>query len=954
MIEIDSTNPCVPYRPVINSPVGENSNNNLSSVLKPDNIIKQLPVIFLANIQSFGKSSKKDKTVECEFILDINQVDISVFTETWLNDITKEQLPFKSFRKFHLVRKNTIRDSGGVSIFVNNKFQSSKLKIDVPNHLECLWVRVKPIWLPRKFTTIIVCAIYYPGSTSIYAPPKEDIILHLTSSVLKLRTRYYNPLFLLMGDFNDLPIDEICTTCEFKQLVKDPTRKEAILDLILTNINNDLFEIPKTMPKIGDHYSLLVKPKNYVKPKTENIKIKMRKYPKSAINGFGRWITTFDWSQLVSLTDVNDKTDYFSTMSWSMINKFFPLITVKLTNVDKEWMTPYVKSLISQRQKAHLNKKNELRDCLDKKVKQEIIKAKKNFKKEKVGLFDKQNPKDWYRQVNKIINNGKPKGLNVLNIPELAGRNNAEIANIINNHFAQICKKYPPLDNNICSSENESKEELEMISEAYSYKLIQKFSKKSLGPGDLPQKIFKEFAPELAAPLRDIINCSLRSGVFPEAYKKAEIVPIPKCNPPSLITEFRPISMTSIVGKMIETMYMFELDKDTKGKLDSDQYGNTKGSSTTHYLIKLTDEAYKSTDLGNATTAVTIDYSKAFDYVDHNILIQKLIALDVRGIVIKSIRSFLKNRSHCTNVAGVKSRFENITCGVPQGTVSGPRLFVILINGVKSSVVSNYKFVDDKTIALSYSGDATSILQEVLNIEEKETLCDKMIINGSKCHSITFNFSKKNTPPSNLTLQGNNILPCDVIKLLGVVLSKDLKWTENTNSICSKVNQRFFYLCKLKQFGFQKDELVTAWCTMIRPLIEYAAPLWHSGLTEAESKKLEALQKKAMGIIFGIVYKDNKRLYKLGQSTVNYKKLLEIIGLPSLYDRREALTNKFALQTFNNKAHKSMFQEKKSNSVNLRRNAKFTEVKWETTRYRHSAIPYMSRILNGVFASHKH
>ena len=108
-----------------------------------------------------------------------------------------------------------------------------------------------------------------------------------------------------------------------------------------------------------------------------------------------------------------------------------------------------------------------------------------------------------------------------------------------------------------------------------------------------------------------------------------------------------------------------------------------------------------------------------------------------------------------------------------------------------------------------------------------------------------------------------------------------------------------------------------------------------------------------MGIIFGIVYRDNKRHYKISQSTLKYKKLLEIIGLPSLYDHREALTNKFILQTFNNKAHKSMFQENKSNLVNLRRNAKFTEVHWETIRYCQSAIPYMSRILNGVFESHK-
>ena len=127
-------------------------------------------------------------------------------------------------------------------------------------------------------------------------------------------------------------------------------------------------------------------------------------------------------------------------------------------------------------------------------------------------------------------------------------------------------------------------------------------------------------------------------------------------------------------------------------------------------MIKLTNEAFRSTNNGDATTAVTIDYSKAFDYVDHSILIEKLVKLAVRSIIINMIISFLKDRSHCTKVIGMMSSFRDITCGVPQGTCSGPRLFVILIDGNKSPLVSNYKFVDDKTITLSYSGDPTEVL----------------------------------------------------------------------------------------------------------------------------------------------------------------------------------------------------------------------------------------------------
>ena len=141
---------------------------------------------------------------------------------------------------------------------------------------------------------------------------------------------------------------------------------------------------------------------------------------------------------------------------------------------------------------------------------------------------------------------------------------------------------------------------------------------------------------------------------------------------------------------MIEKSLMFEIEKDIKGKLVNTQYGNCRGASTTHYLIKLTDKAFRSTDKGHATSIVTIDYSKAFDYVDHNVLIQKLVQLGVRGKIINLLISFLSDRSHNTNFRGLKSEFTKITCGVPQGTVTGPKLFVILINEDKCKLVDYY------------------------------------------------------------------------------------------------------------------------------------------------------------------------------------------------------------------------------------------------------------------------
>ena len=454
------------------------------------------------------------------------------------------------------------------------------------------------------------------------------------------------------------------------------------------------------------------------------------------------------------------------------------------------------------------------------------------------------NPKEWYRHINNIISNGNSQ-INLTNIPELAQKTPAEQTAIINEYFANICRKYPKLQFDSIPEEMSDISHISEVTELETYKMLLKFSKKSPGPNDFPKKILQKFAVELTAPYCNIINYAIEVGVFPKEYKKAEIIPIPKINPPKSLSDLRPISKTSIGGKMIETKIMQELGKDIKGKLDSDQYGNVKGSSTTHYLMKLTNEAYVSTNRGDATTAVTIDYSKAFDYVDHSILIEKLVKLGVRSNIINMIIYFFKDRSHCTKAIGQLSPFLDITCGVPQGTCSGPKLFVILIDGKKCSLVSNYKFVDDKTITHSYSGDPTEVLQAALYVEAKETHNDRMLINSSKCHAITFNNSQKNIEPQNLVLDGNLIQSCKKIKLLGVIISYDLKWSDNTESICSKVNRKMYILGKLKKFGLKTEELIVAWKTILRPLTEYAAPLWHSGLTDMDAKLIENMQKKS-------------------------------------------------------------------------------------------------------------
>ena len=756
---------------------------------------------------------------------------------------------------------------------------------------------------------------------------------------------------MIMGDFNDLRLDEICDTCKFNQIVNVPTRNNATLDKILTNVSNEYYKDPISLPVIGggDHLSVLYKP--YAQKKTvttKKEKITIRKYKESAIIEFGAWLVNFDWNVLLRINNVNQKIDYFMNIMWGMINKLFPPIKVVVSNDDKKWITPEIKHLISERQKAHLSKNYEVRDHLAKKIKKEIKKAKSkyNFSMAETLLKLRPNAKEWYQHIAKITNS-KRKNLVLNDIPELAHKSADEIVNIINNHFGTICQTYPPLDLNVANTVNHSGPELSLISEFDTYKLLKKFAKKSLGPSDFPKRILNEFAIELAFPFRDITNCALKSGIFPDAYKISEIVAIPKVLPPRELKDLRPISKTPVGGKILEKMILNDLESDLKSTLnDVSQFGNSKGCSTTHYLIKATNEAFKSTDNCGATTAITIDYSKAFELVDHSTLINKFVKLKARSKLIEIISSFLCNRKHYTKINDNKSNLIETTCGVPQGTLSGPKFFTALIHEVNCELVSNYKFVDDKTLVHSYSGDCTSFLQNVLDIEATKTKENKMVLNESKCNVITFNFSKKNSIPQNLLLNGNPLNPVSSIKLLGVTITDDLRWKENTAQICKKVNKKFHFLWNLSDVLRRTELLLNAWKVLLRPITEYASPLWHSGLSKHDSNKLESLQKRAVGIILGTFYKEHKRFYIVGGQPVSYESALTYLKLPSLAERREILTTKFAIQTFKNERHNDFFERKSNYRPGSRHKPSIQEHTCTTERYRNAPIPAMSRILN--------
>jgi hypothetical protein len=274
---------------------------------------------------------------------------------------------------------------------------------------------------------------------------------------------------------------------------------------------------------------------------------------------------------------------------------------------------------------------------------------------------------------------------------------------------------------------------------------------------------------------------------------------------------------------MFDRLYRQIIDK-----ISISQFGSLQGSSTVHYLVDLLDFVYKSLDNNNSyVIIVLLDLSKAFDLVDHNILINELIRLEVNMCDVLWLSDFLYQRSQCVKEGNQLSKFCNIFNGTPQGTKLAPLLFVIVINRIlvnfrdKYQVQSNCSnifngFVDDMTLAERVSFKSAPLMQNYLNDITQWTRELKMKLNPVKCNVLVINKSRCNQIDVKLTMD-NVLLPkITSTKLLGVQLNDTLNWDEHVDIVVRKACKKIYVLRKLKYCGFSKNQLITVYKTYIR------------------------------------------------------------------------------------------------------------------------------------------
>ena len=413
---------------------------------------------------------------------------------------------------------------------------------------------------------------------------------------------------------------------------------------------------------------------------------------------------------------------------------------------------------------------------------------------------------------------------------------------------------------------------------------------KAPGPDGISPRILKTLAPEAAPILSVIYEHSHKTGDVPEDWRTAHVTPIYKKGEHYKPSNYRPVSLTSVPCKLMEhiivTNVMSHLE--TNEILAPQQHGFRKRHSCETQLLELTEEINSNLDSGLQTDVVVLDFAKAFDKVNHSLLVHKLQHYGIKGNTCRWINNFLSDRKQAVVVEGTKSDYISVRSGVPQGSVLGPCLFLAYINDLPTQVKSNTRlFADDTAIdrPICNSEDHQSLQKDLNALEDWEERWD-MRFHPDKCTTLSANRSKTQSVKPVYTLHGQTLAQVDSVKYLGVTLQKDGNWNEHIKSTTTKASQTLGFLGRNLRISC-KSIKEQAYKMLVRPVLEYAAAVWDPH-TKQDIKEVEKVQRRAARFVL--------RRY---HNTSSVSDMLTTLKWPALTDRRRHARLRHMYKTLN-------------------------------------------------------
>ena len=965
-----------------------------------------LPIISVSNVRSLVPKINSYKIDVLE-----RKIGLSLLSEIWevkgkkkhMSEITK-MLEIEGLKYISTPRASNKRGGGCAIVAHLPQFSLEKIDASIPKSVEVVYGLLRPKEPSAQLKEIIAVAFYSPPRSR----KKTQLMDHIVSTVQSLLTKYPQAGIVIGGDRNEMSISPLLNALpRLKQLISQATCNGKVLDVLLTNLH-EYYNLPVIVPPVPADNPAQGKPSDHSVPvatphtsagvnMSNQYKTKItRPLPESGIRQFGQWIVQENWECIEATRSPSDQAVLLQQLLESKLNEFLPTRKVRLTNKDKQWMDSELKKLDRAKKREWCRKGKStrylnLKEEFDRKFKE----ASNRYLEKNVRDLKESDPGKAYATLKRM---GAQPGDNLddgsFSLLQHLENNltNQQSVDRIAEHFSRISREYPALNiTNLSQSvqnklRNSHKSTLPYVSRFKVENMMRKAKKSKSGvPGDLPKVMHKEFGPELSVPLSSIYTNIVKTGQWPSSWKTEHGLPLKKIPQPDTEDDIRIISLTPFFSKLFEKFVLSWLLEYVEEHLDWAQYGGQKGTSVSHYLIDFINFVTYNQDMKNihAVLAVAVDFSKAFNRQNHNILVELLSDLGVPGWLLQIVIGFLEHREMEVFFKGEKSERKNLPGGGAQGTILGMFLFLILINaaGFKENLrnigetITNpalskrkpiekihMKWIDDMTIAESiYLKEKVvenpsphqpfrlheqtglilpqefSKVQGLLSDLHQYTIDHEMKINKEKTKAILFNNAVKYDFHPKLTLEDTQLEVVEEIRLLGVTLRSDLSWKSNTTTMCQNAYSRLWMLRRLKPLGATELELLDVYDKQIRCVIEFATPVWTAGLTLAEVSQIERIQKAVFAII-------------LDKKYISYSRALTYFQRTTLELRRKEMNLKFGKKCLKSEKFQNWFcpftpsvQIDKTRSVNTN---VLMPVQFRTKGFKNSPISYLTRLIN--------
>lgn len=853
--------------------------------------------LLYTNAQSIIK-----KIAELRAVVEVKKPDVVALTETWTNSDTDNG--FLHIEGYELMEREDRVDTnrgrgGGILIYVRKGICAWKEAVE-GGFCQCVCVKVK-----GRYREMSIYVVYRSPNSS---GENDELLCAL---MRKMRGQC-----IVVGDFNFPGIRwatggsdargrsfyETLEDLHMFQHVEESTHTSGnLLDLILSN-EADMVQGVRMEGRLVTSDHELIEADILLERESNQATVPIRNYTRGDYVEMRRLMACVDWDQELENRGVEE--------SWCLIKGKLTEMTEALVPLKKKmngsrgplWMDGEIRKAIKEKKKAWNRWKRTKEEEAKKEYKQwesktkKLIRNKKNGLERQIAKDCKDNPKRFYSYINSSRRSRSMIGPLIKDGVQVVDSKNK--AKYLNEYFSSVftrCSTAPPTKAPIGTTKIS---DIEVNEQAVKDAIdcCREFS--APGPDDLSNKIIIELKNEIAKPLAMLFRKSLDESCIPADWRLSNVTPVFKKGSKSEPGNYRPVSLTSNICKLMERVINVPLgDYLNKNVLENTQHGFRKGRSCQTNLIEFLDEVSGWIDDGKSVDILYLDFAKAFDKVDHERMMVKLAAAGVDGKLLAWIRDWLSNRYQRVVVDGEASEWLPVDSGLPQGTgLAGP-LFTVFVGDMDKVILAFLrKFADDTKLA--------RIIQSIKDAELFQNDIDRLV-EWAKEWAMVFNQAKckvmhlgHNNPRYAYTMDGVTLSETEEERDLGVMIDSSLKPSTQCEIAAKKANQILGLITR--SFHYRtKSTLVPLFKTLVRPKLEFAAAAWNPWL-EKDIECLEKVQRRLIRMISNV-------------KGSTYEEKLKDAGLTTLKDRRERgdLIEAYkTLNGFNNVIKASWFEIK--------------------------------------------